>query len=921
MKITVQNADGKPVGGASVAVLQTGAVYRTDDSGECTVPGVTADMAIQISYLGYKKKTVTGPVLLRDPRIILAVHESPIEEVIVSTGYQRISAERTTGSYSVVDSTKLDRIVTTDVISKLDRLVPGMLFNRNSTRAITIRGQSTLFSESNPLIVLDNFPFEGAIEDINPNDVESITVLKDAASASIWGARAANGVIVITTKRGKNEQPLQVSFRGNIGLTQKPDAYYEPRMSTGSFIELEKKLFEQGFYTADENSILKNPYTPVVELLIKKRDSPHLADEIDKEIERLSQIDVRDDIDSHFYRNAVNQQYALNLSGGGRSNNFYLSLGYDKNLESLSENRMERVSLTAKNTVSFLADRLRVSAGFDLSNRNIANPNLGLQSMAMRGQSQLYPYASLVEADGTYARTVKDYPFPFIDEARENGLLDWSFRPLEEIKLTERTTKNTLYRMNADARMEILKGLEGEVLFQFGNNISRYRNHRSPQTYYTRNSINNLTVPGPDGGLDRAVPLGGILATANGEGHNYAFRSQLSYNKAFEEQHQLTVIAGAEIRSNTTTSMSNIVYGYDDALGIGSDVDFVSNHPRYVDVRLREKIANSESISETVDRHRSFYGNTSYAYRDRYLFYGSARLDQSNLFGVRTNQKGVPLWSVGGAYIISRENFYNIGFLPYLKLKTSYGHNGNINKSLAAYTTIRYYGNAISTGLPYARIVNPPNADLRWERVGVYNGGLEFSSRDNIVSGSIEAYWKRGKDLIGETPYAPSSGVDKFTKNYANTATRGLDVDLTGRIMDREFKWHSNLMLSTARDEVTHYLGDVVNYMSPELIVVGRPQYAVFSYGHAGLDPQTGNPVGYVDGVPSQDYVGILADVNEQNIVYHGSQRAATFGSFGNTLQWKGVSLTANVVYRMGYYFKRNTVLFFVDTACVRPTW
>ncbi|MBE8722021.1 SusC/RagA family TonB-linked outer membrane protein [Sphingobacterium pedocola] len=912
MVLTVLTNAGDPIGNASVAVAAMNWSAKTDTMGRCTIPSSVRlpGAKLTIAYIGFRTQSVSIDDITDQYTIRLAPLTENIEEVLVSTGYQVVPKERTTGSYATVDRERLDKVVATDIISKIDGLVPGMLFNRNSTRAITLRGQSTLFSDSNPLIVLDNFPYEGDIMDINPNDVENITVLRDAAAASIWGAQAANGVIVITTIKGKRNQALQIDLRSNIGIAESPNLFYQPKMSTASFVELEQMLFANGFYTATENSIQKSPYTPIVDLLIRKRDDPEQAVTIDREIERLTSIDVRDDLSRYFYRPAVNQQHALNIQGGGERNSFYLSLGYDRNREELIGNSLQRVSINARNTLYFLKDRIRASLGLDLSNRRITNPNIGVHSLTMSGQSKVYPYARLVNDDGGHARLVTNHPFSFIDQAQQQGLLDWSYRPLDEIAYTKRGTHNTLYRVNADVKVKLLDGLEADVLFQYGNNLSRHRNHRPQETYYTRNMINNLTTVNPDGTFNRPIPLGGILGTTTGEVWNYAFRSQLNYNRVLADEHSISALAGFEVRDNQSNSYSNLLYGYDNNLGIGSNVDMMNTYPRYVDARLRERIANNEQMLGLIDRHRSFYGNSSYSFRNRYIAYGSVRLDQSNLFGVRTNQKGVPLWSVGGAYVLSEESFYRSTVLPYLKLKASYGYNGNINKSISAFTTVRYQGTAISTGLPYARIVNPPNPELRWERVKVYNAGLEFRSRNNWINGNIELYRKQGLDLIGEIPYAPSSGVGTFTENYANTKTHGLDVQLSGKTIGRVVQWNSDFMLSLVRDEVTHYLGGTNNFITMSTPIVGRPQYAVFSYPHAGLDPQSGNPVGFVAEEPSQDYAAILQDINENNIIYHGSERATTFGSFRNTIQWKGLVLTANIVYRTGYFYRRNTVSF-----------
>ncbi|WP_257657885.1 SusC/RagA family TonB-linked outer membrane protein [Parapedobacter lycopersici] len=906
----------EPLRGVNIHAIGTDAVWQSDNNGAFSLRNIKPDSRLEFTYVGYRTLQLTAGALIDNPIVLLYVEESQLEEVQISTGYQRISKERTTGSYITVDNKLLNRTVNTDIISKLDGVVPGMLFNRNSNFKINIRGQSTLFSNMEPLIVLDNFPFERDILDINPNDIESVTVLKDAAAASIWGARAANGVIVLTSKKGRRNQPLQIDFRSNISIVEKPDIYYQPRMSSADFIDIEEMLFERGVYASAENSILKTPYTPVVQLLIAKRDGTMDAASVDAQLARLKQADIRDDLSRYVYRKEIKQQYALNLSGGSNINHFYVSLGYDQNRDELVRNGMKRFSLMAKNTLSLWKDRLEVYTGLELSNRIAANPNSGAVGLGMGGQSRLYPYASLMDESGNYARTVRNYALPFIDAAYEQGLLDWSYRPLEGVYLNDQSTKYAQYRVNTGVQAKILPGLDAGLLFQYINGASDYRRYRSVDTWYARDMINNLTTVNEDGSLTRPIPLGGILDNSYGRSASYNFRGQLNFARDVAEGQHLTAMLGYEVRDNRYTSNSSRMYGYNDNLAIGTNVDFVNRFPRYVYPASTAAIANNQEVSELIDRYRSVYGNVSYTLRGRYVLYGSARLDQSNLFGVRTNQKGVPLWSAGAAYTLSSEDFYGIDWLPYLKLRASYGYNGNANKSVTAYTTVRYDdGRFTRSRLPYARITNPPNPELRWEKVKVVNLGVDFALRKNMISGTVEYYRKKGLDLIGETPYAPSSGVQEFTRNYAHTKGQGIDVQLHSQNTRGRFVWTSDAVFSWVQDEVTHYLADLSSASSyvnaaHQNPVVGRPQFSIYSFDYVGLDGQTGNPVGYLNGEPSEDYLAILSGSSLDDLVFHGSARPTFFGGLRNTFQWNRFSLSANVVFRAGYYFRRSTVNF-----------
>jgi TonB-dependent SusC/RagA subfamily outer membrane receptor len=255
---SVTDHEGKALPGATIKVRNGHQVITADSSGNFTVNLPYGKNILEASYIGYELITIKMSVPAKERVMIVLKNDvTQLKAVIVSTGYQQVPEERATGSFALVDNKLFNRRVGTDVLSRIEDVTPGVLFNHNvkgRANDITIRGQSTIFGNTQPLIVLDNFPFEGDINDINPNDVVSISVLKDAAAASIWGSRAGNGVIVITTKKGAFKQSSRVSMNANLTIGNKPDLFYQPQMSVADFIEIEKQLFGKGFYNAALNS-------------------------------------------------------------------------------------------------------------------------------------------------------------------------------------------------------------------------------------------------------------------------------------------------------------------------------------------------------------------------------------------------------------------------------------------------------------------------------------------------------------------------------------------------------------------------------------------------------------------------------------------------------------------------------------------
>mgnify|MGYP006144554793 FL=1 len=360
---------------------------------------------------------------------------------------------------------------------------------------------------------------------------------------------------------------------------------------------------------------------------------------------------------------------------------------------------------------------------------------------------------------------------------------------------------------------------------------------------------------------------------------------------------------------------SNRFYGYNDDFGQSIPVDYVTTFRRYHNNSLAN-IPTIERHSGISDRFLSAFFNAAYTYDRKYILSASARKDQSNLFGVETNQRGVPLWSVGAGWVISEESFYNFGWLPYLKFRSTYGYNGNAVKSISALTTAVYFiqNTTLNPNLPYAAITNPPNPDLRWERIKILNLGLDFESKNGRFSGYFEVYNKQGLDLIGDRIVPGSSGMTNFRGNFADTRSRGIDLLLSTKVIDRKLSWVNSLIFSHINEKVTSYGVDTPprqalsdGFVPP---VPGKPLFAVFSLPSAGLDPVNGDPRGFVDGEPSSNYGLVFDQLTFENINYHGSSRPTFYGALRNDLSWKNLSLSVNVSYRMGYYYRRNSIAY-----------
>lgn len=921
VKGKVTDAKGNPVPGVSVQVKGRGRGVQTNAAGEYDLPDVPDNATLVFTSIGFERQEVVpGKNMQID--IVLKLAENKLAQVsVVSTGYETVSKERSTGSYFQMDQELFDRSVTTDVLGRLRDVVPGLIYDHNSVSStrnnktkLFIRGQSVLSTRTDPLIVIDNFPYEGDMNNINPNDVESVTVLKDAAAASIWGARAGNGVIVIVTKKGKYGQMPSVAFNSNVTIGEKTDLYYLPKIRSADYIEMEKALFAKGFYNSLENHANRSPLTPVVELLIRKRDGSMDAAEADRQIEALKAYDVREDFEKYFLQNRVNQQYSLSVSGGSYGQRYYVSAGYDHNLDAKPGNGYERITIHANNTYSLLKQKLEVNTGiyFTMSKSSLKEPMIS-EIDAVASQ-RLYPYARLADENGGALPVNRYFRDAYLDTAGGGRLLDWKYRPLDELKYGSNTTRQTDYRVNAGIKYRVLPWLSGEALYQYNGGTSVYRNIQSEQNYYVRDLINKFSSVNGAGAVTRAIPMGGILDLGNTAISTHSFRAQLSFNKTWS-QHVVSAIGGWEVRDQGTLGNTSRSYGYDEALGTSKPVSYTTYYRYYHNPSSGSYLVpRRESESDLTDRFRSYYANFSYTWGGRYVLYGSARVDQSNLFGVETNQKSVPLWSAGAAWNMHAADFYRLDWLPVLKIRASYGYAGNVDKSLSAYTTAYYLGdNGLS--LPAAMVTNPPNPKLRWEKIGITNLGIDFETSAQRITGSIEVFRKTGVDLISSTELAPQTGRTTFKGNFGSTLTKGIELSLQSNNLDGAFQWNTVFLFTALQSKVTAYdvaptVYDVLNTPAsyPNL---GKPLSGIYSYPWAGLDPATGDPLGYNGKEVSNDYQAIYTNTRLEDLVYHGPGRPVIYGGLRNMFSWKGISLSANISYRLGYYVRKESVNYY----------
>ena len=936
VKGRVVNEKGEPVAGASVQVRGDKTKgTSTDEKGYFELTGIEENATLVISGVNIEtfEVKVAGKADLTNLNAKTKITEGEAVTVEVNTGYQRIPRERATGSFEFINIEKLNRTTGFDLLSRLEGVTPSLFFDRRNMtgsestvpiNSLRIRGVHTLTNGGMgaPLIILNNFPFDGDINNINPNDVESITVLKDAAAASIYGAKATNGVIVITTKQGQYNQPLRLSLSSNYTYIERPDLFHYPSMSSSEFIDLEAFLFDKGYYDADLNDPGYISVSPVVEILAQKRNGSLSAVEADKKINLLRGIEVRNDFEKYIYRRSLSHQYSLNLNGGNDRLKYSFSSGFDLFPSILQGDKQKRITITSDNSY-LLSKGAELQFGMRYANTESNANSLGdFGSSAynyQQGGMSLYPYARLADENGVPLSIAKDYREGYTDTAGQGQLLNWKYFPLEERNFRKSKTKGEDILLSGGLNLKILASLNLQLDYQFQNTNLENSRHFDQQSYFTRNMINLFTnLYATDPSLRNPVPVGDILDLSSQKLTSHKGRAQLNFSKTWKSKHEINSLAAAEVREVVTTSNGNRFYGYQEYNLSTSNVDYINSFPLYGN-RGSRAIEQSTALYKNTDHFVSLFGNMAYTFLGRYIISGSVRKDAANLFGVSLNNKWKPFWSLGASWILSKESFFKADFINFLKMRGSFGYTGNVNNSITPNTTISGLpANSSMFNLPYYFITTPANPGLSWETSRRMDVAVEFRLFKNRVSGTIEYYNNSSDNLILNSDMDPTTGILSVQRNSASMVGKGIEISANYQIIKNPFSWVTEISFNHISNKVTDYKLDESRLTSEAVVSSsglaiaprkGFGPYSLFSFPFAGLDPLNGDPIGYLGKDKSKDYSAIRMQLfDTSNVIYHGSSIPTFFGIFNQIFSYKNLAITASFSYRLGYYFRKKAI-------------
>ncbi|WP_400262955.1 hypothetical protein ACFX5U_07730 [Sphingobacterium sp. SG20118] len=416
--------------------------------------------------------------------------------------------------------------------------------------------------------------------------------------------------------------------------------------------------------------------------------------------------------------------------------------------------------------------------------------------------------------------------------------------------------------------------------------------------------------------LSGNLPVGDTYTVVDWGNQTHQSRGTGEFNRKWNDKHELSLFSGVEFRKIRKNVNSSQYHGFDKETGSFKSVPFGIPVPMLNGIMGVGRINDLNHYELFQNNFYSYFANVGYTYLNKYLLSGSYRKDASNLFGVKSNDRGQPFWSLGAAWILSQESFMQYSPFDYLKFRSTYGYNGNVNNSVSAYPIISIESEAhYISNQNYGMISTPPNPSLRWERVAITNLGLDFALKGNRVSGSVEYYVKNAKDLIAPDRVDPSTGFTTLMINSGNIRTKGWDISLNAiPIQRKDWTWNSNFVFTNSRTKVLQSYIENENgkdfiseaQSNPRTPIEGIDLYSLLAYKSAGLDPETGEARAYLNGEVSKDYSALLA-LKVHDLENYGSTVPLYTGSWRNSIRYKALELSWNIAYQLGHKFLRNS--------------
>lgn len=937
LKVTVKGSiydtNGEKLAGVAIVDKKTNAYAISDENGNYSIDVKNVNEAeLEFTLLGME--TVVIPTNGRSVMNVIMTSSRLFIDEIVVTGYQNIQKEKVTGSISTVSSKALEERYNPNLLNSLEGKVAGLSTYGGK---LTIRGVSSIYSETQPLIVLDGLPVETSLDDLNPYDIESINVLKDAAAAAIYGARASNGIIVINTKSAKDKGKIDVDFSSNITLYEKRNMDYGDNfyMNAAQQVKTESEYYDYYFNNNDgevadpigsfESSLNSgsSALSPIQYAYYKNAIGQISKEQLNILLSKYSQNNFAQEYADAVYLRKILQQYNLAIRSRADNFNSNFVINYKQDNQGVINSGYKQININYKGSydiAKWLTATLSVNGIYD------KNRTQGYDYNASFTNPWMIPaYETMYNEDGSYKKFFYWYDGnEYWDKNEVEGYYPLGTDIVAEHYNNTVTTKRQYMRYHGDLLFKIINGLTATAQFVYESNHTTSDWLATQESHAARLMRNAYTQENPDGTLTYLTPRsGGFKSATNTDGAYWTGRGQVNYANTFGK-HIIAALAGIEFRETLSQGTRSLMLGYDDQLQTASTqvIDFATlalmNYSTYLGSYPANQFIytpyiknNMTPVTEQKHRYASGYANFTYTYDNRYNVFGSFRKDYADVYGLNVKFRGKPLWSAGFSWNINNEEFMSsVNWINVLKLRISYGVTGNIYQGATSYMTARSAGVNELTNLPYGVIESPANPNLKWEQTRTTNIGIDYSFAENRFRGSLDFYNKVGKDLFSYKTLDPSTGFSSMFMNMADMVNRGVELSLTAdwfRESSREdFGWSSSLTFAINKNKVT----DIENpsTMAYQLVStpyrVGYPTSAVWSYRFAGISSQEGEKGMTLWYMEDDNKAHSVASRSIDILEYSGQSEPVLVASFDNRLTWKGFSLSVLMAYYGGHVMR-----------------
>ncbi len=901
---TVTDSSGVSLPGVSVVCRGSGEGTVTGPDGKFKLLLSSVVKVLRFTYMGYKPQDVK----IEDNRlinIVLKQFGQKLNEVVI-TGYQVMEKRKLSSSIVTVRGEDLDQGSALTVDKMLQGKVSGLaVFNNTSTPGaapkIRVRGTSSISGNREPVWVVDGIILDdpvpitaeelnnpdninligNAISSINPEDIDRIDILKDASATAIYGVKAANGVIVITTKKGKRGAP-SVHYSTTLSLDTPPSYDILHLMNSQERIGVSKEIYQRGLvYNMAPASVA---YEGALYNLFQKNIT---QDQFASNVKGMEEMNTNwFDI---LFRTAFTQKHSVSISGANDKTNYYFSGGYSN-----SQATVKGSGVKNYNAMTKLSFQLNPKMNLELQLRGAYNDKEYLHSSV-----DAYEYAyNTSRAIPCYDNQGNEVFYN--KTASDEGILTYNVK--NEIENSGHTVKMQTFNFNANFNYKLYSWLTYNAVIGVNTSNTNDESWTNDKTYYIASLRGtDLADWNPfDENMKKnsTMPFGGIYQSNNTRSLSYTVRNTLAYRKAFNEKHDISGIVGTEVRSSKYDGLYSYQGGYLPDRGKNFVKIDPDEYPQYKEWLL----SNPDKITDQLSNFISYYATFTYSYDDRYSLNANVRADGSNKFGQDPKYRFLPVWSVSSRWNIHNESWFaaneNINTLA---LRMSYGVQGNVSADQTPNLIVKE-GTMDGTSHEYnSYLVRIPNPQLRWEKTEAYNLGLDFAFFKNRLSGTFELYKKLGSDQIIVRKVDTTTGMRSVSMNGGDLENKGWEAALNGDVIrSKNFTWSLSANIYRNTNKVTRSgLSSEYSYndyLSGNLIQDGKAVGSFYAYQFGGLDNKGCPIILNID-----EKAGMTKDqMYAQVFKYIGNREPDLNGGFSSDFRYRSWSLNLFFSFSLG---------------------